>query len=248
MGTPVTAFTLRAARTAGVSVELREDDAVEFQCFVEGLCAVDGVLTGHGVTDEQCLVGVDRRVDLLEFLHQGGIDVESAGGVQNDDFGTEPLCFPDAVATDLNGIACSRIFTVNRAANLSTDDFQLFDRGGSLKVGGDQKRRDALSFESRGELTAGGGFTGTLQAAHHNDRGAIAADWERMIDGAHQADEFLMDNTNDLLFGAEGLEDLFAHGLAGDSFARTVAQRRRQRPLRAMQSGLAACLRGCWLR
>jgi hypothetical protein len=37
-----------------------------------------------------------------------------------------------------------------------------------------------------------------------------------MIDRAHQADEFLMDNTDDLLFGAEGFQNLFADGLAGD--------------------------------
>ena len=44
---------------AGVAVELGEDDAVELQRLVEGLGHGDGVLTGHGVDDEERVVRLD---------------------------------------------------------------------------------------------------------------------------------------------------------------------------------------------
>ena len=48
---------------AGVAVELGQDDAVEFQRFVERLGAVDRVLAGHAVDDQQHLVGRRLAVD-----------------------------------------------------------------------------------------------------------------------------------------------------------------------------------------
>ena len=42
---------------AGVAVELGEDDAVERERLVEALGHGDGVLAGHGVDDEERVVG-----------------------------------------------------------------------------------------------------------------------------------------------------------------------------------------------
>ena len=63
---------------AGVAVELGEDDAVEIEGVVERLGAVDGVLAGHGVADEEDVVGPDEPIDLLELLHRHLGDVQSA--------------------------------------------------------------------------------------------------------------------------------------------------------------------------
>ncbi len=70
---------------ACVAVELGEDDAVEAELVVEGLGDGDRVLAGHGVDDEEDVVGVDRLGDLTDLLHQLLVDGQTAGGVDDDD-------------------------------------------------------------------------------------------------------------------------------------------------------------------
>src|SRR5262249_6316779 len=72
---------------ARVAVELREDDAGELKLLVEDLGRVDGVLTGHRVDDEDGVGGADGGGDLGDLLHHLGVDVEAAGGVEEDEVG-----------------------------------------------------------------------------------------------------------------------------------------------------------------
>jgi hypothetical protein len=76
---------------AGVAVELREDDAVEFQGFVERLGAVDRILAGHAVDHQQHLVGHRLAVDPLQLFHQRFVDVEPAGRVEDQHVGADLL-------------------------------------------------------------------------------------------------------------------------------------------------------------
>ena len=85
IGLPVTARTLRGGAAAGVAVELGQDDAVEVDLAVEGLGGVDGVLAGHGVDDQQHVVRLDGVADVDELGHQLLVDVQPAGGVDDDD-------------------------------------------------------------------------------------------------------------------------------------------------------------------
>ena len=70
---------------AGVGIELGEDQAVELELLVERLGAVDRVLAAHGIEHEINLVRLELRVDLLQLAHQLIIDVQSPGGVEDDD-------------------------------------------------------------------------------------------------------------------------------------------------------------------
>jgi len=45
---------------------------------------VDGVLAGHGVGDEENLAGVEELFEMLHFGHEVGVDVEAAGGVDDE--------------------------------------------------------------------------------------------------------------------------------------------------------------------
>ncbi len=69
---------------AGVAVELGEDDAVEVDRCCELLGDVDGVLAGHGVDHQQDVVRLDRVADAHELAHQLVVDVQAAGGVDDD--------------------------------------------------------------------------------------------------------------------------------------------------------------------
>ena len=57
------------------------------------------------------------------------------------------------------------------------------------------------------EFAAGRRFAGALQAAEHEDR-RVAAEVQRMIDGAHQVHELAMHDADEMLRRVEGREDL----------------------------------------
>ena len=68
---------------AGVAVELGHHDAVELGRLGEGLGDADGVLAGHRVDDEEDVVGLRLLADLRQLGHQVLVDVEAAGGVDD---------------------------------------------------------------------------------------------------------------------------------------------------------------------
>ena len=73
-------------------------------------------------------------------------------------------------------------------------------------------------LEHAAELAGGGRFAGALQAAHHEHGDFVRAlEVERVVDRAHQVDELLVDDADDLLARVEGLEHLLADGLLGDA-------------------------------
>ena len=53
--------------TTGVRVELGKDNTADSHLLLELLCDCDGVLTGHGICDEQCLIGLDGCVDIHQL-------------------------------------------------------------------------------------------------------------------------------------------------------------------------------------
>ena len=190
---------------AGVAVELGEDDAVELERLVERLGAVDGVLAGHGVDDEVDLVGLDALVDALELVHQFVVDVQPAGGVEDDDVDAFFPGFLHSVVADDDRVGGAAL-GIDSEAELFADDVELVDGGGALQVGGDEQRLATLLLDHAAELAAGGGFAGALQAAHHEDAGIAGLQVQRMVDRAHQVDEFLVDDADELLRGIEGVE------------------------------------------
>ena len=84
-GLPVIAGDREGRATAGVAVELGEDDAVVADAVEEQLGRGDGVLADHRVDDEQHLVGLHRVADVGGLLHQLRVDTEATGGVDDDD-------------------------------------------------------------------------------------------------------------------------------------------------------------------
>ena len=116
-----------------------------------------------------------------------------------------------------------RAVGVDRDAELLAEHLQLVDGGGTLQVGGDQQRLAAAGLEHAAELAAGGRFAGALQAAQHQHGDFVRAlEVERMVDRAHQVDEFLVDDADDLLAGIERLEDRLADRLLGDAVHEVV--------------------------
>ena len=55
------------------------------ELVVEGLGGVDGVLAGHGVGYEEDLGGGEELFELGHLVHEGLVDAEAAGGVDDED-------------------------------------------------------------------------------------------------------------------------------------------------------------------
>ncbi len=204
---------------AGVRVELGDDDAVEFKLLVEGFGGVDRILAGHGVDDEEDLMGVERGVDLLQLVHEGVIDVEAACGVEDEDVGTFGFGGGEGVFADLGGnadgfavlgdfIGFGVEVDLSAAAHfgdLFGEDLELRDGCGALEVSGAEHDVFALLFELGGELATGGGFAGALEAAHHDDGGAGGDEHETglVFLVAHELNELVIDELDHLLAGLD---------------------------------------------
>ena len=147
IGTPVTSLIDRAAPPRASPSSLVRMHAVEFERIVERLGAVDGVLAGHRVDDEIDLVRPDLAVDLPQLVHQLLVDVQPAGGVEDDGV-AELFCLACATAL-LQTSTGVRRFRIDRDADLLAEHLELLDGGGSLQVGGDEQRLAAPLAQRR---------------------------------------------------------------------------------------------------
>ena len=105
-----------------------------------------------------------------------------------------------------------RFGAVHGHLELPSELLELVDRGGALKIGGDEPGRlpFALSQVER-ELGRGGGLARALEAAEEDHDGRSAED-ELRVARAHELGELLVDDLDDLLTGLEPLEHVLAGG------------------------------------
>src|SRR4051794_2359147 len=71
--------------TAGIAVDLGEDDAIESDRVVECGCDVHGFLTGHRVDDEQRVRRLHRVAHMPQLVHELRVDLEPARRVHDHD-------------------------------------------------------------------------------------------------------------------------------------------------------------------
>ena len=81
---------------ARVAVELGEDHAVDADGVIEPLGDVHRLLAGHGVDGEDHLVHGRGLADVAQLVEQRLVDLQTAGGVEDDDVAVEPLGLRDA--------------------------------------------------------------------------------------------------------------------------------------------------------
>ena len=201
-------FDGKCRTAASVSIELGKNHTVELESIVENFGTVDRVLSGHRVANEQNLMRLHAPINLLQLVHQFVVDMQSTGGVEDNDVRSRFFRRRDTVLTNLQRSTVGRVFGVNRNADLFTDDSQLLDSGRTLKVGSDEKRLAAFSLQQLRELAARCGFSSPLQTTHHQDGGGAFDEVERVVNRAHQIDEFLIDDPDNLFGRAERLQNI----------------------------------------
>jgi len=199
---------------SGITIEFGEDGAGDAEGLVEVGGDVDGFLAGGGVEDEEDLAGLGEVTEPDEFLDEGFVDLETAGGIEDDGVAGGGTGFGKGFAADLQDIGLAGT-QENGDAEFVAEDLELVHGGGTIDIGGDEEDVAALAGEESGEFGGGGGLAGAMKTAHE-DAGGAAGEGEGGVVGAQQRDDLIMDDLDHLLAWADGLEHLFADGLGTD--------------------------------
>ena len=138
---------------ARVAVDLGEDHAVEADRLVERRSAT---LTASwpviASTTSSVSLGCTTSRTCAQLVHELGVDLQTAGGVDDHDVATEPRRFVDArLRATATGSVGSR---EHRHVDALAEHAELLDRGRALEVGADEQRPAALALEQAGELAA----------------------------------------------------------------------------------------------
>ena len=116
---------------------------------------------------------------------------------------------------DLDRVALSLV--KNGDIQLPADYLQLFDRGRTVNVTGDEQRTSLLLFpEQSGKLCAVCRFARTLQTYHHDNGRRVRGYGKTGGLAAEQGNQFLVYDFNDLLRGRKAFQDLGIGRLFGD--------------------------------
>lgn len=192
---------------AGISVEFGQDYAGEIDGFVKVLGNVDGFLSEGAVGDEENFVGDDGFAQILNFFDEVFVDLEASGGVEEEGIVAVVLGVLEGVFTDFGDFFVVA-FGVKSEGFLSGELFQLVDRGGAVHIAGDEEGAVPVGGEPAAHLGTGGGFSGPVQADHHNPQGFLFGDLRAV--SAEELDEFIVDDFDDLLPGGDGFGDFLA--------------------------------------
>ena len=201
---------------AGVAVEFGEDDAIYAQFLVEGVGDGDGILTGHGVDDEEDLLRLDRGADLAQLLHELLVDVQTAGSIDDDRVAAIVARVFHSLPGDLHWVALTLFKDLH--AHLTADDLQLLDGRGAVDVAGDEQGLFAALFDEVAEFGGHGGLARALQTAEHVDGRWLGGVGQFGVGAAHQLGQFVIDDLDNLLAGREAAQYLLPHGALGDLF------------------------------
>jgi len=172
--------------------------------LVEGDGHVHGLLAGHGVDDEQGVVGCEDVADLAELVHEGGVDLEAPRGVDDHHAAPEPGGLLPGGGGDVDRLPPRAVGGAEHGdVEPPSQHPQLLDGGRALEVGGHEEHAEPLALEVAGELPGRGGLAGPLEAGEHHDRGGPGAHGELPADPAEGGDQLLVDDLDDLLGRAE---------------------------------------------
>ena len=198
-----------------VAVQLGQQHPVDAQGLVEGGGGVHGVLAGHGIHHQEDLMGMDVFLDPLQLVHQLLVDMQAAGSIQEHGVVSVVGGVFQRLPGDFHRVALAHF--KNGYIQLLAHHLQLLDGGGAVHIAGHQQGPLAVlaAHEAR-QLRAVGGFTGTLQAHHHHNGGALGRGGDAGIAAAHKLGKLLVHDLHDLLGGGQALQHVAAHAALSD--------------------------------
>ena len=239
---------------AGVAVQLGQHHTGEADAVAERLGGGDGVLADHRVEHEQHLVGLDGVPDRGGLAHHLLVDAQPAGGVDDDHVEVLGVRLGEPGGRDGDRVTGRRLrlgAAVCPGAGAKTATPARSPTICSWLTAPGRCRSQATSsgvwpwpLQPVRQLAGQRGLTGALQAGQHDHRRRGLG--ERQLAGlaAEDADQFLVDDLDDLLGRVERGGDLRALGALLDAGRRTSARPAARRRPRAARAGS----RGRWRR
>ncbi len=159
----------KRSAAAGVAIHLGEDHAGDAEALVKFAGGADRVLTDHGVSDEEQLGRIQFVLQVGEFFHQLVVDVQAAGGVDQDHVAGGQFRFAHGAAHDFERLVGAGAGP-DRSAGGFGDLRELLAGRGTVYVGGNDQRTMAMFAQPLAHFSGRGGFARTLQADNHPDR------------------------------------------------------------------------------
>ena len=204
-GTTHDALDAQRRTATRIAVELGQDDAVELEGCMEGRRGRDRVLSRHGIDDQEGVVRRDRGRYLGHLVHERGIDRQTTSSVHDEDVTPEAARLGQASGSHRDRI---RGLREDRDTDLLSEDTQLLNRSGALKVSPHQQRLASLLLEPTGQLGRRGGLAGSLETSEQHHGGWSRGIGDREGLSAERSHQLLVDGLDDLLTRRERLGQL----------------------------------------
>ena len=119
-----------------------------------------------GVQDEQDFLRLDQVAQPHQFLHQRLVNLQPPGGVEDECVAVVLAGEIQRLAGDLQNIRFPPK-RENGQLDLPAQGLQLIHGGRPVNIGADQQGLARLLVQPAGQLGAGGGFAGAVQARQH---------------------------------------------------------------------------------
>ena len=201
---------------ATVAVGASQDQAGQRQTFVEGGSCTHRILTGQAVGDQQGLDRVRHPGDLCHLVHQGLVERDPPGGVEDQDIEALEFGRLQRPFGDLDG----RLALDDRQGHdldLLAEGRQLFHRRRTTGV--QRGHHDLLAIELRQaqrQLGRGRGLARALQAGHqdHGRRRGVDVQRGRLLATQH-FDQTVIDDLDHLIGRLDRADHVLARGAFG---------------------------------
>ena len=158
--------------------------------------------------------GIQQLLERLHLVHQLVVDVQTAGGVDDQHIAAAVDGFAARFlgqALDGGRVGFADLAFVDVGLDRLRHDLQLLARGGAIDVDRDQQRTVSAVLQPVGQLAGGGGLTGTLQAGHQDDGRRLRGELQLGGVFAKNLDQFVADDLDDLLAGRQRGQHFLAH-------------------------------------
>ena len=187
-------------------------NTVEVEPFVELARRVHGILTRHGVDDEERLRRLDRRLDGRDLLHHRLVDGQTSRRIDDHDVEGVLAGVLDGVLRDLHGVFVP-LLGVDLDADLAAEDLQLVDGRRTVDVARNEQHLPALLRLDVGrELAREGRLARALETGDENDgRRPFEADVRGRA--AHELGQLVAHDLGEHLSGFHGFQHVLTQRL-----------------------------------
>ncbi|MCY1414740.1 cytochrome c-type biogenesis protein CcsB [compost metagenome] len=144
-------------------------------------------------------------MDVLDLVHHVGVDMQTAGGIDDDHVDEFQLGLANRRFGDGNRLLAV-IGREEGDADVVGEGFQLLDGRRAIDVRGHHQHRLLLALlEEARQLADGGGLARALQAGHQDHRRRRDAQRQVLVGRAHQLDQLGLDDLHEGLARSQAL-------------------------------------------